>query len=321
MTIHPDLARLLERGRASGGPALQDMTLTDARAAMRDMFLANGYPVHHEAEVEQLSTAETGAAFTATIYRPPHTTGPLHALVYFHGGGFVLGDAATYDTHSRALAHLLGAAVVFIGYRLAPEHPFPAAVEDAHAAVEWLGGNAGQLGLDPARIAVMGESAGGNLAVNAALHAGRTGALRLCGATLIYPVTDARPFADRGEGDRRYPSVSRYGRGTNLEHDEMQWFLASYLPDRADAGRPENALELQPDLALMPRTRILTAECDPLRDIGMAFATTLIEAGVDARAECLPGMLHSFMCHGGISGQALRHFFRIVEMVAGDFAR
>ncbi|MCO6187880.1 alpha/beta hydrolase [Rhizobium sp. L1K21] len=320
MTMHPDLSRLLERNRASGGPPLQDMDLADARQAMRDMFLANGYPLRHAARVEHISSASTGAHFDATIYRPEHVEGPLPAIVYFHGGGFVLGDAETYDAHSRALAHLLEAAVVFVGYRLAPEHPFPAAIEDAHAVIEWLSRSACELGIDPALIALMGESAGGNLAVNAALHAGRTGVLKLRAATLIYPVADARPFASGGQTDR-YPSLSRYAQGTNLEHAEMQWFMVNYLPNSADAQRPENVLELHPDLALMPPTRIITAECDPLRDMGLQFANTLMEAGVTTRAECLPGMLHSFMCHGGISGRALRHFFRIVEMLAGDLNR
>lgn len=317
MTIHPDLSRLLERNRASGGPPLQDMPLADARNAMREMFVANGYPVRHPAQIEQISSTATGTNFEATIYRPEHAVGKLPAIIYFHGGGFVLGDAQTYDTHSRALAHLLEAAVIFIGYRRAPEHPFPAAVEDAHAAIDWLGRSALELDIDPARIAVMGESAGGNLAVNAALHAGRTAALKLRGATLIYPVTDARPFAEGGPADR-YPSLMRYAQGSNLELAEMQWFMANYLPNTNDVQRPENVLELHPDLALMPPTRIITAECDPLRDMGMSFANSLIEAGVATHAECLPGMLHSFMCHGGISGRAFRHFFHIVEMLAGD---
>lgn len=318
MTIHPDLQRLLERNRAAGGPALQDMTLPDARDAMRAMFVRNGYPVVHPARVETLSP--TGVHFTVTIYRPEHSEGPLPAIMYFHGGGFVLGDAKTYDNHSRALAHLLEAAVVFVGYRLAPEHPFPAAVEDAQDAIEWLGSAAKDLAIDPARMAVTGESAGGNLAVNAALHAGRTGALELRSATLIYPVTDARPFAAE-PGPELYRSVEQHGKGTNLEHDEMQWFVANYLQDPADIDRPENVLEHQPDLHLMPPTRIITAECDPLRDMGMRFAMALTEAGVESQAECLPGMLHSFMCHGGISGRALRHFFRIVEMLAGDLGK
>lgn len=317
MTIHPELSHLLERNRAAGGPALQDMALADARDAMRDMFLANGYPIRHPARVEEIPAAATGGQFTVTLYRPEQARDPLPAILYFHGGGYVLGDAATYDTHSRALAYLLGAAVVFVDYRLAPEHPFPAAVEDAQAAIDWLAEAASNLGLDPAKVVVMGESAGGNLAVNAALHAGRTGALSLRGATLIYPVTDVRPFAEGAAADR-YPSVSRYDRGTNLEGDEMRWFMANYLPDPASIHRPENVLERHPDLGLMPPTRIITAECDPLRDMGLSFASSLIEAGVRTHATCLPGMLHSFMCHGGISGRALRHFFRIVEILAED---
>lgn len=318
MTMHPDLARMIESNRAAGGPALQDMTIESARAAMRSMFLANGYPIRHEAHVARYAPAETGAKFAASLYRPLHSEVALPALVYFHGGGFVLGDAAAYDKHSRALSHLLGVTVVFIEYRLAPESPFPAAIEDARAAMDWLARTAPELEIDPARIAVMGESAGGNLAVNAAIHARKSDALDIRGATLIYPVTDARPFADNSR-ITTYPSITTYATGTNLDHAEMQWFFDTYLPDPADAARPENALFEHPDLALMPTTRIFTAECDPLRDMGMSFAPRLIEAGVPAQAECLPGMLHSFMCHGGISGQALQHFFRIVEAVSADF--
>ena len=313
MTLDPDLSRMLERGRAAGGPPLQDMPVEDARSAMRDMFLANGYPIRHSVDVRHLTVQECGGSFSIDIYRPSDMDGLLPAIIYFHGGGFVLGDAAAYDTHSRALAHLLGAQVIFVGYRLAPEHRFPAALEDARGAIDWLSDRFPDLGIDPNRMLLMGESAGGNLAVNAALYARAQGKISFCGLTLIYPVTDMRPFTGSGAMSG---SLETYARGVNLDMSEMQWFCETYLNTPSEGSLPENALPTHPDLAGLPPTQIYTAECDPLRDMGMDFALHLTERGVRAKAECLPGMLHSFMCHGNISPRALRQFFRIVEDIA-----
>ncbi|AVO37950.1 alpha/beta hydrolase [Pukyongiella litopenaei] len=316
MTLDPDLHRMLERSRAAGGPPLQAMAVEEARAAMREMFLSNGYPIHHAAEVTSVPAQDCGG-FALHLYRPKGVEGPLPALVYFHGGGFVLGDAAAYDTHSRALAHLLGVTVVFVEYRLAPEHRFPAALEDAQGAMDWLADKAPDLGIDTARMVLMGESAGGNLAVNAALHARAKGRISFRGLTLIYPVTDMRPFTGSDVPDG---SLKDYASGVNLDMAEMQWFCETYLNTPAEGGLPENTLFGHPGLAGLPPTRIYTAECDPLRDMGMNFALRLTEQGVRAHAECLPGMLHSFMCHGSVSPRALRHFFRIVEDISAQFA-
>ena len=184
--------------------------------------------------------------------------------------------------------------------------------------MEWLAGRAETLGLDPDRFVLMGESAGGNLAVNAALHAHRTNCLSLRSLALIYPVTDMRPFTGV---DPIYPSVETYAKGMNLDATRCGGSARPTLKAPDEGVLPENTLFFQPDLHLLPPTRIYNAECDPLRDMGLAFATRLIEAGVEAQAECLPGMLHSFMCHGGISSRALRHFFCIVEDISASLAR
>lgn len=313
MTLDPALERMLTVSREKGGPALNEMALSDARGAMRDMFLANGYPTRHAAEVTHIPAEACGGTFSLYIYRPANAQGALPAVIYFHGGGFVLGDAATYDTHSRALAHLLGVAVVFVEYRLAPEYRFPAAVTDTCAAIDYIADASIDLGLNPNCLVAMGESAGGNLAVNAALHAHRKGDLRFNGLCLIYPLVDMQPLA---EATVRYPSVAKFGTGTNLDLEEMGWFRENYLNSTDEGTLPENTLLFQPDLDLLPRTRIYVGECDPLRDMGLAFAPLLIESGVDAKSEILPGMMHSFMCQGNVSALALRHFFRIVEDLA-----
>ncbi|MBK0329754.1 alpha/beta hydrolase [Rhodobacteraceae bacterium F11138] len=314
MTLDPALSAMLDRARSAGGPALNDLPLAEARTALREMFLAQGYPVRHPAKVTHHSAVECGGTFDLHIYRPEAAQGPLPGIIYFHGGGFVLGDAAAYDTHSRALAHLLGAAVIVVGYRLAPEHRFPAAITDASAAMDYLSTRLATLDVQADRIVIMGESAGGNLAVNAAIHAARTGGLCPRGLCLIYPVTDTRPFTGY---DVTYPSLERFGSGTNLDRAEMDWFCDTYLNDRSEGARPENTLLLHPELHLLPKTRIYVGECDPLRDMGIAFAMRLLENGVDARSDCLPGMMHSFMCQGAVSARALRHFFRIVEEMDG----
>ncbi|UYV36754.1 alpha/beta hydrolase [Rhodobacteraceae bacterium D3-12] len=313
MTLDPALQRMLAVSREQGGPALNELELSDARAAMREMFLKNGYPVNHAVEISHMSSDACGGSFGLHIYRPAHTQGPLPTIVYFHGGGFVLGDAATYDTHSRALAHLLGAAVVFVEYRLAPEHRYPAAVQDTYAVMDYLAKEAKTLGLDRQRIVAMGESAGGNLAVNAALHAHRIGGLRLNGLCLIYPLTDMRPLEEALD---RYPSVEEFGTGTNLDLDEMQWFRENYLQSPEHGDLPENTLLFQPDLNLLPPTRIYVGACDPLRDMAVAFSSLLVENDIDAKTEILPGMMHSFMCQGTVSAAALRHFYRVVESLS-----
>ena len=165
---------------------------------------------------------------------------------------------------------------------------------------------------------LMGESAGGNLAVNAALHARTQGKISFCGLTLIYPLIDLRPFTCDGAISG---SLETFARGMNLDRSEMQWFCETYLNRPSEGSLAENALPNHPDLAGLPSTQIYTAECDPLRDMGMEFALRLVEQGVRASAECLPGMLHSFMCHGNISPRALRHFFRIVEDISAQIDR
>ncbi|MCJ8298076.1 MAG: alpha/beta hydrolase [Pseudomonadales bacterium] len=233
-------------------------------------------------------------------------------LSYFHGGGFVLGDTQAYDRQSRAFAYLLRVAVVFVNYRLAPEHRYPAATDDAKEAVNWLASHASSYNLDPESIVACAESAGGNLAVNAALHAKalnteKEGKVNIIATSLIYPVTDLRPFY---QPKLQYPSMQNYGTGYNLDIAELNWFWHQYLESDDQANLADNSLILHPQLQLLPNTHIFVAQCDPLRDLGIAFAMKLQELDVNTTIDCLPGMLHSFMFHGGILRRCFKTFLQ-----------
>jgi acetyl esterase len=215
-------------------------------------------------------------------------------LAFFHGGGFTIGDLDSHDMQCRTLCHELGAVVLSSDYRLAPESPFPAAAEDAIAATRWAREKVAELGGDPARLAVGGDSAGGNLAavVTQQLRGEEPG---IAAQLLIYPVTDL--VSER-------PSHRENGRGYFLTIDEMEWFHANYLPD-AEAGRDPLASPLHADdLAGLPPAVIATAEFDPLRDDGDAYAEALVAAGVRVIHRRFDGLVHGFFGLGPFSAMA-----------------
>jgi acetyl esterase len=220
----------------------------------------------------------------ARLYRPaPDGTLPL--LVLFHGGGFVFGDVETHDRTARRFAAEGEVAVLSVDYRLAPEHPFPAGVNDAEAATRWAAAHAAELGTDPDRVVVSGDSAGGNLAAVVALRLRDAGGPPLAGQLLIYPTTDMRA------GDR-YPSKRELADGYGLSGHDMDWFGQQYIRDEADAGRPDASPMAAADLSGLPPAFVLTAEFDPLRDEGDAYARRLADAGVPVEHVRLPGAIH-----------------------------
>jgi acetyl esterase len=276
-----------QRERDNVAP-LYTMSLAEARTADLASIRASGgepEPVH---EVTNLTIAGPGGELPLRLYRPAGQR-PLPVLLYFFGGGWVLGTIDTADGVSRSLANASGALVAVPGYRLAPEHPFPAALDDCYAAVRWVAGHAGEIGADPARLAVGGDSAGGNLAAAVALRA-RAGGPELAGQLLVYPNTDQ--LAD-DESMRAADDPFLFNRHS------VAWYRRHYLADPGDAASPLASPLRAESLAGLPPALVITAEYDPLRDQGEAYARRLAGDGVQAELSRYPGMAHGFFTMAG----------------------
>jgi acetyl esterase len=226
----------------------------------------------------------------------PEGHGPFPLVVFFHGGGWVLGDLDTHDPFCRTLCSEAECVVVSVGYRLAPEHRFPAAVDDALAATRRVADHAAEVGGDPARIVVAGDSAGGNLAAVTALRIRNEGGPVLRGQLLIYPAL--------GYHTPPTPSYIENAEGYGLTREDASWFWDQYLADESQAANPHAAPLLAPDLARLPPALVITAEYDVLRDEGERYAERLRAAGVEARATRYDGVNHRFAELIGILDQA-----------------
>jgi acetyl esterase len=248
------------------------------------------------AQVENRRIPGPAGGIPVRIYKP-EARGALGALVYYHGGGFVLCNLDSHDGICRSLANGAGCVVVSVDYRLAPEHRFPAGADDCYAALEWVAKNAAQLGVDPARLAIGGDSAGGNLtAVVAQMARDRRGPpLRF--QLLIYPVTDCRfdtaSYRDNAEG---------YFLTTKM----MQWFWKQYLADPADAAKPYASPLRAIDFSNLPPGLCITAEMDPLRDEGEAYAARLRAARIEMPTRRYDGVFHGFFGMGALLEQGKR---------------
>nr|QRD81017.1 lipolytic protein [uncultured bacterium] len=231
------------------------------------------------------------------IYVPHGGPGRRPATVYFHGGGFVLGDLESHDALCRHLAVRSGSTVIAVDYRLAPEHPFPAAVEDACAAYAWALESAGALGIDPERIAVAGDSAGGNLAAVVAQDARDRGLRPPAFQLLIYPATDM---------SRSAASHRTFAEGFLLTEAVIDWFFANYLTDPAQHRDPRCSPLLARDLSGLPPAHVVTAGFDPLRDEGEQYAEALRAAGVEATSRCYDTLIHGFVSMSGLIEAAAR---------------
>ena len=256
--------------------------MAEARARGGSVNVAPALPPEPVADVRDL-VIDTLPPISGRLYRPRSGTLPL--LVYFHGGGWVVGSVAISDPFCRALANASGCAVLSVEYRLAPEDRYPAAADDAYAATRWSADHAADLGIDVSRIAVGGSSAGGNLAAVAALMARERGEPSIAFQLLHVPVTDH---------DFDTPSYRANATGFGLTRGGMRWFWDHYAPDPRLRDEPYASPLRAKDLAGLPPAHVVTAECDPLRDEGRAYATRLLKAGVPTTYVEYPRMVHGF---------------------------
>lgn len=277
--LHPQAAALL-----AGAPDRPNAHLLSVAAA-RTRFEADragAEPREPVAAVVDLRIDVEGGAIPARAYRP--AAGPLGAIVYLHGGGWLLGSVDSHDVPCRALANAAGAVVVSVGYRRGPERRFPTAARDAYAATRWVAEHAGELVVDPARLAVAGDSAGGNLAIAATLLARDAGHPALAFQLLVYPVTTT----DLDTGfDAAWEGVVLY-------RDELRWHQDNYLATAADRGAPLVSPLDGADLRGLPPALVVTAGCDPLHPQGERYADALRAAGVPVEHLDYPGMTHGF---------------------------
>lgn len=294
MALDPQVAALLERVARSPLPPYHKVTPFVARRLYRDTRAAVAPRVPEVAEA-RLVIADGPVALRA--YRPAGagTDETLPALVFFHGGGWTIGDLDTHDIVCRQLANGARCAVFSVDYRLAPEHPFPAAVDDCIAATSFVFKNSVSLGIDRNRIAVGGDSAGGNLAAVVCLHARDNRGPALAFQLLIYPATDQRGG---------FPSHQRNGQGYLLTQDSMDFFRACYLPRREDWTDWRASPLLAKDLSRLPPAFVLTAGFDPLVDEGRAYAERLAREGVKVEYREYEGMVHGFALFGGVVDRA-----------------
>ena len=281
MPLDPQIVAVMEAAAAMGLPPNHQVSPAEARVNSKARLRAVGPEV---GAVQDVAIPGPDGAVPARIYTPAGA-GPFPGLAWFHGGGWVVGDLDTADAAARNMCAGANCVVASVDYRLAPETKFPGPAEDCYAATQWLAANAAAWNVDPDRIAVGGDSAGGNLAAAVALMARDRGGCPLVFQLLVYPVTQ-RDF-DRG-------SYLENADGYQLTRDTMIWYWDHYLATEADAANPYAAPLHAADLRGLPPALVLTAEYDPLRDEGEAYAAALQAAGVPTEAVRYDGLIHGF---------------------------
>jgi acetyl esterase len=272
---------------AENAPPLSQVTLEEAReghARMQDVPV-----IKAPADVEdRIISVDPNDTLLIRIVRPKGSGGILPVVMYFHGGGFVLGDRRDWDRFLRDLAQAANAAVVFVEYSRSPEARYPVAIEEAYAATRWIAENGREVDVDPTRLAVAGDSAGGNMVAAVTLLAKERGGPKLDFQVMFYPNTDS---------SFRSGSFKQFASGYFLSRDDMKWFLDQYLPNKRRRKEPTvtplNASLEQ--LTGLPPALVITAECDVLRDEGEAYARRLMEAGVSVTATRYLGAIHAFV--------------------------
>ena len=285
MALHPQVKGFLENLAAANVPAFHQMTPELCRATFRQLVTSLPPGPAKIASSRDLDIPGPAGPLPLRIYTPAGP-GPFPVLMYFHGGGFVIGDRDTYDATCRELCAGSGSVVVSVDYRLAPEQPFPAAPDDCLAATRWVAQHAGELGADASRIAVAGDSAGGNLAAVTAQRIRDEGGPALRAQLLIYPTTDHYSSGSK--------SLTENAEGYLLTKADMLWFLDSYLGPNPDVNDPKAFPIRAKSLAGLPPALVITAEYDPLRDEGEAYGRALKQAGVPVAMSRYDGAIHGF---------------------------
>ena len=263
------------------------LTLQEQRVAFRESMQKLTGDTIPLADVRNLRIAGPGGPLPLRVYTPERTDRALPVIVYLHGGAWVWGDLETHDNLCRTLAQKTGAIVVAVDYRLAPEHRYPAAVDDAYATLSWFAGNASSFGADPTRIAVAGDSAGGNLAAAATLMVRERRGPPLSAQVLIYPMVD--------ESALERDSLKDFAAGLFLTAETIAWSQAQYLPDIAQRRERFASPLLADDHHGLPPALIITAQFDPLRDEGEAYGRALSQAGVPVEMKRFDGVMHGFV--------------------------
>lgn len=290
LPVDPHLAPLLEL--LTTAPPLHAGSPQEARVAFRKLSVGGRQPeqVVPVATVAELAVPGPAGEIGARLYRP-RVEGPTPTVVLFHGGGWVVGDLDTHDNLARSICHDCAAVVISIDYRRAPEARFPAAVDDALAATRWVASHLDELGGDD-RLAVAGDSAGGNLAAVVAQQLRDEAGPELAGQLLIYPATDLAGH---------YPSRRENGEGYFLDLPTVRWFTDHYAPDADQHADPRLSPLRHHDLSGLPPAVVVTAQYDPLRDEGEAYADALAEAGVSVEVRRFETMIHGFVDMGAVS--------------------
>ncbi|RIL06891.1 MAG: lipase [Proteobacteria bacterium] len=284
MPLDPQARFVLDQIAAQGELDLTNLSPAEARQQFEKMRVP--FPGEPVASCEDRVLPGPAGEIPVRVYVPEGAAKPAPAIAYFHGGGWVIGGVDTHDNFCRALANRTRAIVVSVDYRLAPEHRHPAAAEDCYAATRWIAEHGAEIGADGARIAVAGDSAGGNLAAVVSLMARDRGGPALRHQVLTYPVTDA---------DFERASYRDNAEGYLLTRKGMQWFWDHYVPDAARRSDAYAAPQRAATLAGLPPATVITAEYDPLRDEGEAYAARLREAGVATTLTRYDGQIHGFV--------------------------
>jgi len=296
MPVDPQIKVVLDMLATMEAPPFSEQTPAQVRESYAAMSAAElGQP--EVGSVVDRSIPGPAGDVAVRVYRPAGD-GPFGGLVFYHGGGWVIGDLDTHDPLCRQLCLQAGVVVVSVDYRLAPEHTYPAGTDDSWAALQWVASNAAELEVDPDRLAIGGDSAGGNISALMAIRARDEGGPALRLQLLIYPATDLT---------MEHPSIKENGVGYFLTEESMVWFTGHYIGADREHGDPTDA-QLSPlraeSLAEVAPARVITAEFDPLRDEGDAYAARLADEGVEVEHDQNPGMIHGFFQMGALSPAA-----------------